>query len=210
MTTRLPIIGLTGGIGSGKSTVARLLEELGCVVSNSDADGRAALTDPLIHETIVTWWGPGVLNETGAVDRTAVAEIVFNDLSERRRLEGLTHPWIEARRVERFAAAPPDATALVIDAPLLIEAGLHRQCDAVIFVDASLETRLTRLVTTRAWSDAELRRREDSQLPLDVKRSKADYVLRNEDDLTALSTQVRATLETIRRRFSSASRQDGD
>ena len=112
--------------------------------------------------------------------------------------------------MKRFAAAPPDATALVIDAPLLIEAGLHRQCDAVIFVDASRETRLTRLVATRDWSNAELRRREDSQLPLDVKRSKADYVLRNEDDLTALSTQVRATLETIRRRFSSASRQDGD
>jgi dephospho-CoA kinase len=167
---RVPVLGLTGGIGAGKSTVAEFLAKMGCVISNSDAEGRAALREPVIRDTLVSWWGEAVLDDAGEIDRRAVAEIVFRDTEQRRRLEALTHPWIRARRDEQFAAAPPDTPALVIDAPLLIEAGLDRECDAVLFVDAPYELRLERLRRHRGWDESELKAREESQLPLDDKR----------------------------------------
>ena len=107
-----PIIGLSGGIGSGKSTVAELLARFGCVVTHSDLDGRAALRDPEIRDTIVEWWGSGVLDSEGQVDRSAVAAIVFTNPAERARLEALTHPWIEQRRREQWRSAPPDTPAV--------------------------------------------------------------------------------------------------
>ena len=197
-----PIIGLAGGIGSGKSTVARLLEKLGCIVSDSDALGRAALRDPKIRDQLVSWWGSSILNKEGEIDRSAVAKIVFNDADERARLEGLTHPWIEACRKAMFDSAPAGTVALVIDAPLLFEAGLDRECDAVIFVDSPPALRLERVRRARGWDAAELARRESSQLPLDVKRSRADDTVQNAGDLDALEAQVRAALERILNRVS--------
>lgn len=203
---RPPVIGLTGGIGAGKSTVAGVLESLGCVVSRSDDDARAALRDPAIRAELVAWWGDDILDPHGAVDRARVAAIVFSDPDERRRLEGLTHPWIERRRRELFDAAPDDCPALVIDAPLLLEVGLDRACDAVIFVDASRATRLERVRATRGWDEAELDRRALSQLPLDVKRKRADHVIQNDGDadgptgpdhLDQLTETVRAVLRDI-------------
>lgn len=191
-----PVIGLSGGIGAGKSTVGRMLADLGCVVVDSDAAGRAALRDTGIRGEIVGWWGDVVLDDDGMIDRGRIAAIVFADPAQRRRLEALVHPWIEARRLEAFAAAPPGAPALVIDAPLLFEAGLDGACDATIFVDASRSTRLAR-VAERGWDDTELRRREESQLPLDVKRDRADHVLDNDGDLVALRDRVRRLLNHI-------------
>ncbi|MHC4946791.1 MAG: dephospho-CoA kinase [Planctomycetota bacterium] len=192
-----PVIGLTGGIGAGKSTVARMLAALGCVVCDSDALGRAALRDPEVRSRLVEWWGEAILDDAGEVDRASVAVIVFDDPAQRRRLEALTHPWIESRRAEQFAAAGADTVALVIDAPLLLEAGLGAGCDAVIFVDADPDVRLGRVAAGRGWDAAELRRREESQLPLDEKRSKADYVVTNDGDQGDLESQVRETLRTI-------------
>lgn len=193
---RRPVIGLAGGIGAGKSAVARILADLGCVVTDSDGLGRAALEDPAVRATLTAWWGPGILDEDGRVSRRAVANIVFADPAERRRLEGLTHPWIETRRREQFAAAPPDAPALVIDAPLLFESGLDAACDAVIFVDADRARRLER-VRSRGWDEAELLRREESQMPLDEKRRRADHVLSNDGSLADLERQVRTVLQGV-------------
>jgi dephospho-CoA kinase len=192
-----PVIGLAGGIGSGKSAVAAILAELGCVVCNSDTLGREALKDPTVRDELVSWWGGGILDERGDVSRSAVASIVFNDPSQRQRLEKLVHPWIEQRRAAQFAQAPPDAPALVIDAPLLFEADLDRLCDAVIFVDADRSVRRERVGPARGWDEAELKRREDCQLPLDVKRGRADYVISNNRDLTALHQQVSRVLSEI-------------
>ncbi len=146
----------------------------------------------------MSWWGRGVLDARGRVSRAAVARIVFASPPERRRLESLVHPWVEARRRALFDGAV-DARALVIDAPLLFEAGLDAECDAVIFVETGRERRIERLAAARGWSEQELGLREDSQLPLDEKRARSDYVVVNDGDLPALAGQVRRTLNDILR-----------
>ena len=192
-----PIIGITGGIGAGKSTVAGILSELGCFVVDSDDLARQALLDPIVVETLVQWWGREILDPQRQIDRRAVAKIVFARPDERKRLESLVHPWIEKRRLAMFAAAPDTAPALVIDAPLLVEAGIDEQCDAVVFVNSDRSTRLDRLAQNRGWSEQELNQREESQLPLDAKRTRADYVIDNDGDLTSLTEQIRRTLHEI-------------
>jgi dephospho-CoA kinase len=192
-----PIIGITGGIGAGKTAVANILRELGCVVADSDAMARAALQDPAIRSELVAWWGRTILREDGTVDRSRIASIVFADPHERKRLESLVHPWIELRRRALFDDAPPGAPALVIDAPLLVEAGLDEECDAVIYVDAPRSTRLKRLFDRSKWDEAELLRREESQLPLDEKRRRSDHVVVNTGDIAELARQVQLVLTRI-------------
>ena len=133
----------------------------------------------------------------GTVDRRSVARIVFVRPVERERLESLVHPWIENRRQAMFRTAPDDVPALVIDAALLIEVGVDRQCDALIFVQADRSRRLARLAEKRGWSEQEMNQREESQLPLDAKRIRADYVIDNNGDLLSLAGQVRRTLREI-------------
>ncbi len=193
----LPILGLAGGIGSGKSTVARILSDLGCLVVDSDALGREALGDPAIRDTLVSWWGKGVLDDSREIDRAAVARIVFSSPPQRKRLESLVHPWIEARRRVLFDRAPAGAVALVIDAPLLFEAGLETECDAILFVEVDRPTRLARLAAARGWDEAQLRKREESQLALDEKRSRSDHVITNSGDLPELTDQISRTLNEI-------------
>ncbi len=192
-----PVIGLIGGIGSGKSTVGRCLATHGCLVSDSDALARQAFLDDTIRQTLRQWWGDDIFNDDGSINRAAVAAIVFKDLNQRERLEALVHPWIEKRRIQQFHDASDDTVAFVIDAPLLLEAGLDTACDAVIFVDTPREIRLQRVAATRGWDDAELARREESQLSLDEKRSRADYVIRNDEDEVVLEARVAAVLEQI-------------
>ena len=126
-----------------------------------------------------------------------MAGIVFTDANERERLEVLTHPWIEKRRKEYFASVGLEARALVIDAPLLFEAGVDSVCDAVIFVDAAPSTRLARVQQSRNWDRSMLERREDSQMSLDEKRNRADYVVSNDDDLDGLRIQLIQILDRI-------------
>lgn len=192
-----PIIGLAGGIGSGKSEVAAILRDLGCAVSDSDEAARAALRDPVIRAELISWWGRDILDGEGGIDRSKVAGIVFTDANERKRLEMLTHPWIEKRRKAYFASVGLEARALVIDAPLLFEAGVDSVCDAVIFVDAAPATRLARVMQTRNWDKSVLERREDSQMSLDEKRNRADYVVPNDDDLDGLRDHINQILDRI-------------
>jgi dephospho-CoA kinase len=195
-----PTIGLAGGIGAGKSRVSRILAGLGCVVSDSDADARVVLTDPEVVATLRSWWGDEVVGVDGAIDRSRVAARVFADSEARARLQGLVHPRIHERRAARFAAAPQGTRAFVIDAPLLFEAGLDAECDAVIFVDAPRDVRLARVAANRGWSDAELAGREAAQWPIEEKRSRATIVIDNsKDDDDRLSSQVADALDRINR-----------
>lgn len=194
---RLPVIGLVGGIGSGKSLVASLLRQLGCLVCDSDAMARDILRDPHIHATLVSWWGPSILDRAGDIDRGNVAAIVFARASERARLEALIHPLVERRREALFSNPPAGTKALVIDAPLLLEAGLGDKCDWIFFVDSPRDTRLARVAATRGWSREEFDRREAAQWPLDRKRETADTVLSNDGDPASLRIQVNRALEQV-------------
>lgn len=201
----IPTLGLAGGIGAGKSTVARILAEEGCVVADSDDLARQAYNDPEIRRQLVDWWGDRIRDCHGChaepdslpppVDRRAIAAIVFEQPAERARLESLVHPWIARHRDALFAAAPAGTRALVIDAPLLFETGLDKRCDRVIFVDSSAESRFERVRTARGWDAGELGRREAAQWPLDRKRALAHHVIRNDGDPASLRAQVRAVLD---------------
>lgn len=188
---RFVVIGVAGGIGSGKSTVARMFGDLGCVVIDSDVEARAALLRADVVAELRQWWGEGVLDREGAVDRKAVARLVFEDAAERVRLEGLIHPLIAESRDRQVEQARREGRpGVIIDAPLLFEAGLDDACDAVVFVDCPWEERLRRVSQTRGWDERELRRREKAQIPLEEKRQKADYQVVNTGDLAALRRQV--------------------
>ena len=191
------VIGLAGGIGAGKSEVARILARLGCVVIDSDAEARRVMERPDIRRTLVEWWGETVLNPEGGVDRSAVAKIVFADPRQRRRLEELIHPLIKTARAE-FIARAGDAPAVVVDAPLLFEAGVDAECDAVIFVDAPRELRLQRVRTARGWDEAELARREAAQMDPEQKRRRSHELIVNDGSPQALTERVADALTRIR------------
>lgn len=193
------ILGLAGGVGSGKSAVAAILGELGFVVSDSDAGARAVLERPEVVKELVEAFGQGVLDERGRPDRRAIADAVFADEARRRTLEGIVHPRLHEERAHLVEAARTrGAAGVVIDAPLLFEAGVDAECDAVIFVDTPRALRLARVADGRGWSEAELARREAAQMPLDEKRRRSDRVVVNDGDLEALRARVRAAVEAIR------------
>jgi dephospho-CoA kinase len=192
-----PVIGIVGGIGSGKSYVAQLFGELGSLVIDSDAQVRAAYQDPAILSTLQQWWGDEVFHLDGSLDRAAVARRVFNNPADRQRLESLVHPWVDAQRTRMMDAAPSDVVAFVWDTPLLMEAGLHERCDALVFVDAPRDERLRRVREQRGWDEAELQRRENLQLPLDRKREISDYQVVNTAGAEDLRGHVRQILSRI-------------
>jgi dephospho-CoA kinase len=194
-----PIIGVTGGIGSGKSFVGKLFGELGCLVFDSDEQVRQAYQREDVKRTLREWWGDGALDASGQVNRKAVAQHVFQRPQERRRLEQLLHPLIAQQRDRLMAASADDAQVLayVWDAPLLFEAGLAEKCDAVVFVEAPLELRLERVLRERGWERDELLKREKSQLPLDKKRGMSDHMVLNTADADYARTQVRDVFSRI-------------
>ena len=195
----VPVIGLVGGIGSGKSAVGEMLAELGCFVSNSDAAAHACLRDPSVISLLQERWGDRVAVVDGTPDRSAIARIVFSDESEREWLESVLHPMINRRRRRELESLDVDVSGFVIDAPLLFEAGIDAECDAVLFIDSRLEHRLDRVVTSRGWSREDLLARESRQLPLDQKRDRATDVIPNDGSLEDLRAHVTNAFERIRR-----------
>jgi dephospho-CoA kinase len=198
-----PIIGLTGGIGSGKSFVASVFGELGCLVISSDElVGRAYdLAD--VKTALRAAWGPDVFLPGGAVDRQAVANRIFHSPADRAFVEQLLHPRIAVMRTERMQAASqnPAVLAFVWDTPLLLETDLHRQCDVIVFVETPKAVREQRVREQRGWSAGERQRREKLQLPLDRKREMADYSVRGATDADEVRNQVREILSQIRTGF---------
>jgi len=194
-----PIIGITGGIGSGKSFVAGLFAEAGCLVIDSDAQVSRAYEDEQIKTTLREWWGGEVFNSAGQINRTAVARRIFTDEAERLRLQGLLFPAVDRMRREAMDRSAYDAQVLayVWDTPLLMEVGLDKLCDTVVFVDAPEALRLLRVRQQRGWEPAELARREILQMPLDKKRGMSDYIVSNTADAEFARSQVRGVLSRI-------------
>ena len=198
-TPRITVIGLAGGVGAGKSTVAAILASLGCLVLDADAQVRALLDTPEVRDQLVGWWGGSILGGDGMVDRKAVAAIVFAGPEQLRRLESLLHPRVIQAQREAIEGADPKVTpAVVLDVPLLFEAGMDSACDAVIFVDTPEPLRLARVRSSRGWDEAELARRQASQWPMETKKAKSSFVVMNAGDRTDLEEQVREAFEQIR------------
>ncbi len=195
----VPVIGLVGGIGSGKSAVSGILADLGCVVSDSDRVAHECLQDTSVVSRLVARWGNRVLGADGTPDRSVVAGIVFGEESERIWLESVLHPMINERRLSRLHSLDENATGFVIDAPLLFEAGIDDECDAVLFIDTPFDQRLARVLTSRGWSEEDLRSREARQMPLDAKRARATAVIPNAGSIERLREHVSTAFDRIRR-----------
>lgn len=194
-----PIIGISGGIGSGKSTVAAMLAELGAAVVDADRLNHEELDAPEVLAALREWWGEDVVTPDRRADRAAIRGIVRDNPGELRRLEGLVHPRIAKRSNELIAGwqADPGVRAIVWDAPLLFEVGLVERCDCVIFVDADPRVRLGRVREGRAWTAEDFCEFEKSQKALDLKKEQADYIVENNSDRDSLRRQVEIVFSQI-------------
>ena len=183
-------VGLTGGIGSGKSEVARLLAGHGAVVVDADALAREAVAPGTPGlASVVDEFGPDVMAEDGSLDRAKLGRLVFADEQKRAALEAIVHPYVGRRSAKLMAAAPPDAV-VVYDVPLLVEKSLQDQYDVVVVVDADDDVRLHRLVDGRGMADDDARARMASQASRAARLAVADRVLPNDGDLAALESEV--------------------
>jgi dephospho-CoA kinase len=187
-----PIVGLIGGIGSGKSLVADVFRRRGAQVISGDQLGHEALRQAGIQAQVLQRWGIQVLDERGAVDRRRLGAIVFADARERQALEAIVFPWIERRIREEIAAgqADPHVALIVLDAAIMLEVGWNTVCDRLVFVDVPREERLHRLAEQRGWSAKEVQAREMAQMSLDEKKNRADYVVENTGSPEHLARQV--------------------
>ena len=190
---RKPVIGLVGGIGAGKSTVAAALVKHGGRVVAGDPLGHEALDDPEIRERVAgAFAGRDILGGEGKVDRKKLGRVVFPSPVERSRLEHLVHPYIEERIRQEIdkAAADPAVKFVILDAAIMLEAGWNDVCDKLIFVDASRPVRLTRIQNQRGWTEADLANREAVQMPTEKKKERADAVIDNGGTPDATAAQV--------------------
>jgi dephospho-CoA kinase len=202
----IPVIGLIGGIGAGKSSVADLLESRGAVVIDADAVGHEVLRDPEVIDRLVGRFGPSILRPAAdasaagrAIDRRALGAIVFADPAALRDLEAVVHPRMfrNFEQLIREEEARGDALLIVLDAAILLETGWDRFCDLVIFIDASAAVRLDRVSRVRGWTAGTLKAREAVQWHADTKQDRADVVLRNESGLESLEAEVDGLVRSL-------------
>ncbi len=190
----MQVVGLLGGVASGKSAVARLLAEAGAAVLDADRAGHEVLRLPSVEAAARSRWGESVFGDDGRLDRRRLAAIVFapppGGPRERRALEQWTHPEIGRilrQQVERLATT--SCPVAVLDAPLLLEAGWDKLCNTLVFVDVPREIRLAR-ARQRGWTSAEFEAREDAQISVEAKRARADSTIENSGDLEETRRQV--------------------
>jgi dephospho-CoA kinase len=185
------LVGLTGGIGSGKSTVARMLEKRGAIVFDADVLARQAVAPGTPgFEKVVERFGPNVLAPGGGLDREALASIVFADPAARRDLEGIVHPEVRRMFAEGCQEYRDSDRVVVFSAPLLVETGMHTAFDLLIVVSAPVATQIERLMRDRAMPERAVQARIDAQLPLEAKAEVADVLVDNEGTLEVLEAQV--------------------
>lgn len=203
MKTKKPLIGLTGGIASGKSSVSSILGGLGVEIVDADRVAREVVAPGSeALDEIVKAFGEDVRRADGTLDRERLGGIVFRDPGARARLEAITHPRIGKRSAERIALAMQSASPYVVyDAPLLVEVSGHRGLDALIVVAASEAQQIERAVARDGMTQEEAKRRITAQLPLADKVALADYVVQNDRSLAELEAATRDVHMRILARF---------
>lgn len=193
------VIGLTGGIATGKSTVSNLLRSMGARIIDSDQIAReVVMPGKPAYLELVKYFGKESLLPDGSLNRKWIGGRVFSNPQARKRLEEITHPFIfeEIRKgIER--AKEEGIRWIVLDAPLLFETGLDKAVDLTLLVDTDEKTQLARLMERDLLSKEEAEKRIASQLPLEVKRRKADYILPNHGSLEALRKEVEAMMRWV-------------
>lgn len=202
---RTPVVGIVGGIGSGKSAVARgLAEDLSVFVVDADRIGHEVLTFPDIKTQLFQTFGADVFrdeNEHSDIDRSQLARKVFGSEPHHKeslnQLEAIVHPEIRRQMRQQIDEAQPGHDVVLVDAAVLLESGWSDLCQSVVFVDVPFEDRLSRVVSNRGWSEDELRRREASQLPLNEKRQVADFVVDNSGEVSNSVEQLKQFVLSI-------------
>ena len=191
-----PVLGVLGGIASGKSHVATVLAGAGGEVIDADELAHEVLASDEVTQLVSEAFGEDALGSDGRPDRAALAAIVFDDSEARERLEGWIHPRVRAKiQVALDEAKARNTGPVVLDVPLLLENdrehGLVAQCDHLVFVECDLDTREQRATASRGWSPGEVARREQSQLALTEKQERADHTIVNRGTLEELDRQTR-------------------
>lgn len=191
------IIGLAGGIASGKSFVATEIQRMGAAVIDADLLGHQVLMMDEVREKLVIEFGTQILDSRGSIDRKALAALVFGGDSDARhrlrKLEEITHPRIESLVKEQLRAYRETGfPAVVVDAAVMFKSGWNKWCDRVVFIHCSEKTRIERALQ-RGWTKEELQKRESNQFPLDQKLRLATDVVNNNDGVEpSLAEQIRA------------------
>jgi dephospho-CoA kinase len=195
------LVGLTGGIATGKSTVSAMFRALGCAIIDADLLAREVVEpgEPALAD-IVREFGPGILRSDGRLDRQALGAVVFGDAARRRRLEAITHPRIRerfSRCLEELAAEGFDGV-VIFDAAVLVESGNWKTMDRLVVVVTDDATQLVRLQARDGIGREEALRRIGSQMPLSEKAKLAHYVIDNSGDRAATEAQVRTVYAALR------------
>ncbi len=188
------VVGIVGGVASGKSTISGMFQKLGAVVLDADRVGHEVLADPKVIEQLTNRWGKDILDADGQIRRSSVASIVFAENEQARTelsfLESITHPEIGIRIAQQLKRlADSGQSVAILDAPLLIKAGWDALCDSVLFIDADDSVRLERALE-RGWDEEEFRKREAFQTPLGVKRERADRIINTSGTISETESQV--------------------
>ena len=191
-SNKKPLIGILGGIGSGKSTVAAEFGKCGCVVIDADAIAHRLLDEPEIKEQIVEFFGEGILSIDGTVDHSKLAREAFADGEKIDKLNGILHPAVlaEVEQIIEENQGTAEVKAIVLDMPLLVEIGWDKRCDTLVFVECEREKRGERTEKSGLLEAGELEKRENFQNSLDSKAAIADNTVDNNSDLSALARQV--------------------
>lgn len=191
------VIGIMGGVASGKTTVAEMLGSFGAKVVDADKIGHGLLSKPEIREKLVRKWGEGILDEGGEVDRGKLSRLVFSDAEALGELNDILHPLILEAICREIASeeAKGDARAVVLDAALLQETGLTGLCDLLVFVVADDSVKRERAVKHRRWDPEDVARRERFQASAEEKRKIAHYVINNNSSKEETLRQVREFLD---------------
>ena len=195
------LVGLTGNIGSGKSTVAQLLSERGATIIDADVLSRRAVEVGMpAYKAIAARWGTSILDsEGGAIDRSALRRVVFSDAAELEQLNAIVHPEVERMRAALVDHARQRGDRLVVcDIPLLFERRMTDTFDRIVLVDAPRPVRLERLVRERALKETEAMDMIVAQMPAELKRARADFIIENDSTLTHLDERVSEVWNALR------------
>lgn len=200
----LPVIGIVGGIGSGKSSVPRKLSERRALrILDADKIGHELLNDQTVKDEIRNKFGPDVFDSDGNISRPSLAGVVFGDSArnqqDRKTLNEILHPKIrkEIRRQIEHANQDASTEAVILDAALLLETGWDQECNTVVFVDVPRPVRQQRVVENRGWTPEELTKREKNQLPVNEKKSRCDHSIDNGGALNDAAEALETILDTL-------------